>query len=134
MPTSAPTLCVGGGLTVQVKITTDKYPSETSWTLTNECGLQSSMSGGPYTQQSTLHIATQCLPHGQYKFTINDTFGDGICCGYGSGSYVVDFDGIATLTGGAFRLVETKTFGTCAVSPTCPLDCIFLTFLCVFIL
>jgi len=25
----------------------------------------------------------------QYEFTINDTFGDGICCGFGAGEYEV---------------------------------------------
>jgi hypothetical protein len=104
-------------MNVEVKIATDDYPAETTWTLSNECGLQISTSGGPYSLTNTLHTATMCLLPSQYKLTINDAYGDGICCDYGTGSYAVVVDGVSTLTGGKFGLVETKTFGTCDVRP-----------------
>ena len=127
-PTSAPTPCVGK-LDVQVKITTDQYPSETTWTLTNECGLPISTSGGPFTTANAVQPAvTNCLEAGQYKFTINDAFGDGICCGYGSGSYAVVVDGVTTLTGGQFLYVESKTFGTCTQATQAPVGVSILFF------
>ena len=132
-PTSAPTPCVGK-LDVQVKITTDQYPSKTTWTLTNECGLPISTSGGPFTTANAVQPAvTNCLEAGQYKFTINDAFGDGICCGYGSGSYAVVVDGVTTLTGGQFLYVESKTFGTCTQATQAPVGVSILFFLCILI-
>ena len=120
-PTSAPTPCVGG-LNVQVIITTDSYPGETSWTLTNECGIQSSMSGGLFTVQNTVQPAvTNCLPASKYKFTIKDTYGDGLCCAYGSGSYAVIVDGVNTIIGSSgVGYSKSETFGTCDVSPPSP--------------
>jgi hypothetical protein len=133
-PTSAPTPCVGG-FNVQVIITTDSYPAETSWTLTNECGIQSSMSGGPFTVKNTVQPAvTNCLTASKYKFTINDTYGDGLCCDYGSGSYTVVVDGVNTITGSSgVGYSKSETFGTCEVSPPSPHYQIFF-FICVFIL
>ena len=122
-PTTTSTPCIGGMITVNVRITTDYYPDETTWTLSNQCGAQSSMSGGPYISESAVQPAvTNCLPAGQYMFTINDVYGDGICCGVGTGSYAVVVDGVTTLTGGQFVWSESKTFGTCAPMmepPTC---------------
>ena len=31
---------------------------------------------------------TTCLPYGCYTLTVNDSYGDGICCAYGQGSFV----------------------------------------------
>ena len=42
------------------------------------------------------------------SFTINDAYGDGICCSYGSGSYTVRVNGDDVLSGGAFGSSETK--------------------------
>jgi hypothetical protein len=103
---------------VEVRITTDDYPAETSWSLRNECTNQMIAIGSGYSLAKTLHTSTSCLTPASYAFTINDSYSDGICCNYGSGSYSVVVDGVTTLTGGQFTNTETKTFGTsCAVSP-----------------
>ena len=39
---------------------------------------------------------------GDYTFIILDTFGDGICCGFGQGSYSLSVDGIEIANGGEF--------------------------------
>jgi hypothetical protein len=124
-PTSSPTVfapCNGNQMKVEVKVLTDNYPGETSWKLTNQCNSSqvNETSGVPYTQSSTLYRFTKCLPTGSYVYTIMDTYGDGICCGFGTGSYEVLVDGNSTLTGGLFAFSETKTFGTTCVSPTIP--------------
>jgi hypothetical protein len=62
-------------------------------------------------------MVKNCLPPARYAFIINDIYGDGICCGEGSGSYAVVVNGVTTLNGGQFTYTETKTFGSCAVSP-----------------
>jgi len=49
----------------------------------------------------------------QYEFTINDSFGDGICCGYGDGEYEVKKDGVVVASGSSFGSSESTKFGTC---------------------
>ena len=114
---SSPRAC--SGILVEIKVLTDNYPGETTWSLSNQCGLVRGMSGGPYSSMNTFYSVSECLPAGEYKFTINDSWGDGICCGYGSGSYEILVNGLRTHTGEEFGESETKTFGVCASqSPT----------------
>jgi serine protease len=109
-PTSAPSArppCVGAD--VEVKILTDRYPGETTWTLG---GTGTAMSGGPYSLQNTLYSVKQCFTsgqYGQYTFSIKDSYGDGICCVYGSGSYNVLVNGNTAFSGGQFASSEDKT-------------------------
>ena len=103
--------CVCNGTEVTVSITLDNYPEETSWTISS--GGSVVASGGTYASQpdgSTVTI-TECLPDGCYDFTINDSYGDGICCSYGNGSYSVTDEGGNTLaSGGSFGGSETTNF------------------------
>ena len=57
------------------------------------------------------------LCSGEYLFTITDSYGDGICCGYGQGSYEIVKDGIAITTGGEFENSETFRFTMGDVPP-----------------
>jgi hypothetical protein len=110
-PDCAP--CNTGGCTdVTVTISLDNYPEETSWTITDANGAVVA-SGGTYGSQpdgSTVTI-TNCLDDGCYDFTINDSYGDGICCSYGNGSYsVTDANGNLLASGGDFNSTETTNF------------------------
>ncbi|WP_298422604.1 trypsin-like peptidase domain-containing protein [uncultured Kordia sp.] len=79
--------------TIRVIITPDGYGAETTWELTDSNGAVVS-SGGPYTsvnmnvtqpdEITDIVITTfdEC-----YTFTLNDSFGDGLCCQYGQGTY-----------------------------------------------
>ncbi|MEL6924054.1 MAG: zinc-dependent metalloprotease, partial [Bacteroidota bacterium] len=102
----------GGGCTdVVVSIVLDRYGSETTWSITNASG-ETVASGGPYSnnQNGVTVTGSACLPDGCYDFTINDSFGDGICCSYGNGSYTVTAGGSVMATGGNFNSTETKNF------------------------
>ena len=58
----------------------DNYGSETTWALTDENGT-TVMSGGPYTNNNNTPITvTEQLCYGCYTLTVNDSYGDGICC------------------------------------------------------
>lgn len=106
--------------TVNITINLDNYPEETSWTITSAGGTVAS--GGTYGNQpdgSTV-VETACLEDGCYDFTIFDTYGDGICCGFGNGSYSVSVDGTIVASGGSFNSSETTNF--CIeeeATPTC---------------
>ena len=120
-PTPSPTPC--NGKLIEVDLTTDDYPSETSWTLTNTCTqtIVDEKAAGAYTQANTQQVDQICVEDATYEFVINDGFGDGICCSYGSGSYTITYDGVEVGSGGAFATTETVSFGTtCGGSPTNP--------------
>ncbi|MFT4532977.1 MAG: hypothetical protein ACJA1A_001042 [Saprospiraceae bacterium] len=107
---------------VAITINFDNYPEETAWTLTNSGG-STVASGGTYGSQadgSTL-ILDECLVDGCYDFTITDTYGDGICCAYGNGSYSVTSGGATLASGGSFGANETTNIcvGGGNPSPTC---------------
>ncbi len=114
--------CTCDGTEVTVSITLDNYPEETSWTVTNAGGTVVA-SGGTYASQpdgSTVS-GTYCLPDGCYDFTINDTYGDGICCSYGNGSYAVSGGGSTLASGGSFANSDVTNFcvGGGDPGPTC---------------
>ena len=97
----------------------DFYGKETKWSLKNSAGI-SLYSGGPYTNNATLPgLITESwtLDSNQcYTFTIDDTAGDGICCGTdnGDGYYnIKSIDGSITLQSGSnFGYVDSKSFTT----------------------
>jgi hypothetical protein len=45
-----------------------------------------------------------------YRFQINDSYGDGICCSYGSGSYTVKIGSTVISSGGSFSSVDGDKF------------------------
>ena len=95
----------------------DFFGSETTWSLKNSAGIPL-YSGGPYTDEDTLPaIITEnwTLASNQcYTFTIDDSVGDGICCGTdnGDGYYnIKSTDGSITIQSGSnFGYVDTKSF------------------------
>ncbi len=100
--------CTGNEATLTIK--TDNYPGETTWTITNANGA-TVYSGGPYTSTNSIYTIDICEPDGCFDFTINDSYGDGICCAYGQGYYnVKDANGNELISGGAFTNTETKNF------------------------
>ncbi len=102
------------GIGVTLNINTDDYPDETTWDLTDENGTIL-FSGGPYTGTGTLYSENWCLSSTEcYNFTIYDAYGDGICCGWGTGFYnIQDADGNFLVNG-------TGDFGSSETSSICP--------------
>ena len=104
-------------------ITLDDYPEETAWTLTDDSGTILG-SGGTYGNLADGSSVSDdfCLTDGCYSFTITDVYGDGICCAYGNGSYVItDGNGAILASGGSFGDEETAAFclGDVTPEPTC---------------
>ena len=100
------------GVPVFLELLTDDYPNETTWELADEGG-NIIYTGGPYDQTATLFTEEWCLdPEACYTFTLFDSYGDGICCGFGLGNYrIVDADGIPLLEStGEFGSQETNDF------------------------
>ncbi len=98
--------CDAGEVEVVIAIVPDEYPQETSWTLTYADGTP--IADGDVDGETVCVFAETCL-----TFTIFDEYGDGICCGFGNGSYTVSIDGNVQAEGGDFGDEES-------VSINCP--------------
>ena len=78
---------LNGSEQVVFSLTTDNFPQETTWNVTNASD-EVVASGGPYTDVGENFIETLCLDTDQcYTFTVLDSESDGICCGFGEGFY-----------------------------------------------
>lgn len=78
-----------GVTSIAVQILTDNYPTETSYSIKNLCNdaMAAESSEGSYSSPVTTYMEEYCVPvTNRFEFTINDSWGDGICCAYGSGS------------------------------------------------
>jgi len=119
-PTQSPTLaCDGQNGRFSLSVTTDRYGSETSWTLSetnNPSSIVASSVLGEYGNSKTYtrdptDTPEFCLTPGvQYTFTITDSYGDGICCSYGNGGYIAYLDGEQIFIGGTFGLNSIEIF------------------------
>ena len=103
--------CMIEGIGVTLNLLTDSYPGETTWSLTDTYGVEVA-SGGPYSQLGAQLLEAICVDEGCYIFTIFDDYGDGICCGYGIGSYELLIQGEVVASGGEFADSESTTFCT----------------------
>jgi len=104
----APQPCTNNAITLTLNL--DNFAYETSWDLTDANG-NVVHSGGNYTQNGGTITQNFCLPTGCYDFNIYDSYGDGICCAWGQGSYqLTDANGNALVSGGAFNHVESTNF------------------------
>ena len=104
---------------VTLELTTDNWPSETSWQITDsDSNVVESAPPGTYTSTGVTTTETLCMKSpGEHTFTIYDSYGDGICCAWGAGSYTLD-TGDVSLNGGEFGSEESQTFTiTAAPSP-----------------
>lgn len=105
-----------GGFEVLLEINFDNYPSETSWEIQNHLG-HVVASNSPYTNENFV-AEYLCLNAGCYSLVVKDQAGDGICCGYGNGSYgLKDIAGNILVDGASFTFSDSTNF--CFVDPNC---------------
>ena len=94
----------GQGTDYVVTLVQDQYGSETTWVITDEADNVITY-GGPYSNlsgsgtQTHIHYVT-LNTSGCYKFYVLDSYGDGMCCSFGNGSYqMAQADGTIVLQG-----------------------------------
>ncbi|MFN3343770.1 MAG: lysyl oxidase family protein, partial [Flavobacteriales bacterium] len=110
--------CQTGESEVIVKIIADNFPNEISWNLKDQSN--NIIASGTYIGD------TLCIPNSQcVTFTIYDSFGDGICCAYGVGSYTVYLNGNQIVSGGNYTSYESTSFN-CPPGASCS-DAIIVT-------
>lgn len=96
--------------TIILELIPDNFASETTWQLRDEA-TNVLYSGGPYTDGNTEPILLELLliEDGCYDFEIFDDFGDGICCAFSEGSYMLSaIDGAVLLQGSQFASSELQ--------------------------
>ncbi len=97
---------------IDLTIHFDNYSEETSWEIKDNSG-NVVASHGTYSYSLDNDVRTEyiCLPDGCYTFKIYDSYGDGICCSYGYGSYSLnDSNGNVLASGGQFGHSESTNF------------------------
>ena len=79
-----------GHVSMTVTVTTDQYPEETGWSVVTPAG-DTVMENGNLVASTEVATGPLCVPTGSV-FAITDSYGDGICCAYGAGSYSLDVE------------------------------------------
>ncbi len=96
-----------------LELVLDDYGSETTWEIRRLGTVV--YSGGPYEDDLEGEVITVplCLEDGCYILEVEDSWGDGMCCDFGDGSFTIfDPEGDLVLTGGTFGDSEVEQFCT----------------------
>ncbi|MBK9763777.1 MAG: T9SS type A sorting domain-containing protein [Flavobacteriales bacterium] len=108
---------VASSTTVQFTLLTDNYGAETTWKLFDGAGAIAYQDpAGNYANATTYNQTWTLNNDDCYRFEIYDSAGDGVCCGYGIGSYSISANGTNFITGGEFDDIESKPFLTDAAT------------------
>ena len=113
------TQCGGDELTVEISVTTDNYPLETSWTLSSSNGITETSQ--EYQSPLTQYVSNFCLDPDQcHTFTIFDSWGDGLI-GVDGGDFSLFVDNAILLSNPNESWSSLFVdFGTCNTSTTNP--------------
>eukprot|EP00978_Attheya_sp_CCMP212_P004433 scaffold9688_cov60-Attheya_sp.AAC.4 len=100
--------CASGESLVEVSLVTDFYGEETSWSLRENNGMV--LVSGSELSGNKRYANSLCIPkHTCFTFTINDGYGDGVCCSYGQGFFSLTVDGLEVKSGSDFGGSSTYT-------------------------
>lgn len=117
-------ILIAQGEVINVTINTDLYGEETSFIIfdeeNNEVYNESGFSG------LSNYNFNLCLPEGCYTFTIYDSYGDGMCCEFGDGNYLVSHQNNDVITSGA-TFEASKSYNFCVIAEAAPVVANFLT-------
>ncbi|MBH0012156.1 endonuclease [Pseudoalteromonas sp. NZS100_1] len=103
---SASTSCTDNSLILT--LSTDNYGSETSWAVNNNQG--SAVANGSGYASNTQYDEQICLTDGTYTLVINDSYGDGMCCSTGNGSYALKQGSTTLASGASFNNTDSTAF------------------------
>ena len=100
------------GIFLDLVIQFDNFPQESTWEILDLDGNRIH-EGGPFpagSAGSTL-IESLCFPEGCFTMNFFDSYGDGICCGFGIGFYELRTeDGFVVASGDEFGAINTDNF------------------------
>ena len=109
-----------GSVPVTVLLLTDAWPTETEWNIVDASSGDVMLDGGSYTKENALHTSQYYSEEAHNAtVTITDSWGDGICCRWGTGDYEIKVGNNRLPAGGDFGSSETKTFAVPAPVTRC---------------
>lgn len=121
--------CQAGKEIVMIELLTDEWPDETSWELVDVVTGEQLLSD-VYSDDDDLEefLYQTCVDLGtSLQFTVYDSYGDGICCDHGRGSFTVRYgDEVVVENAGEFEDFDTYSFtisdpdSDCNVNSDCP--------------
>merc|ERR1711937_966645 len=97
-PPTPPTSCSGEEDTFEFTMLTDDYGEDITWVLSkknNKGKFRKYLEGGSDEEygDNTLYNEEYCIPRDEcYRYIIKDSYGDGLCCGYGEGYYEISLN------------------------------------------
>ena len=100
------TSCNDNSLTLTLN--TDNYGNETSWAVNN--GQGSSVANGSGYASNTQYNEQLCLTDGAYTLVVSDSYGDGMCCNVGNGSYTLIQGSTELANGASFNSTDSTSF------------------------
>jgi hypothetical protein len=106
------TVSIASEFFVTLEFKTDLYPQESAWELRTQ-GLYALVANGSFESSTTLYREDICINRDScYVLVVNDSQGDGICCGWGAGSFnLYDNDGFILLSNdGNFGMSANENF------------------------
>jgi hypothetical protein len=120
-PTSSPSpppsaaSAEAGCYPVEIEVLFDSSPIGTGYVLTeiSANGAETSVATFfPFDNSlvNESHTESLCLERGQYKFTMYDSLGNGLCCANGEGGYAVTNNGVILAEGAEFGFNEATIF------------------------
>jgi len=107
-------------ISATLNITFDNYSSETSWDIVDDSNniVNSGADYGNFGNGSSITINITLNSNNCYTLNFYDTFGDGICCSFGTGSYTLVSNGNTLASGGSFDSIDTSNFCLSSSSKT----------------
>ena len=100
--------CNDDQIRFEVNVVTDAFPQDSSWELVNDSTGKIVASRSEYSQKDTSYDDLVCIDRKQeYKFTMYDGYGDGLCCKRGWGGYSAFLEGEELFRGGEFSNVKS---------------------------
>ncbi|MGE0638552.1 MAG: T9SS type A sorting domain-containing protein [Bacteroidia bacterium] len=101
---------VANGNTLSLTVTSDGYGEENTWELEDANGTVI-FTGGPFGNDETTTTEICVAGTGCYTFTMLDSYGDGMCCTQGNGSFLLeDENGFELASGGSFTSSDATNF------------------------
>ncbi len=99
---------------ITLHINADNYPDETSWEIYDE-GTNQLVNSGSLTWGTQVYTEDICINYNScFSLYVYDSWGDGICCGYGIGNFQV------TNSSGQTIVYNDGDFGSEALHVFCP--------------
>jgi hypothetical protein len=78
-----------GSNKIVISIHYDDYPSESGWSIKKGGDYITGLCTGFFSTRDIIVANTVYVADGQYIFEMTDSYGDGLCCGYGEGGFEI---------------------------------------------